>query len=562
MIDHSFSISNLIDQINREEIRLPEMQRGYVWSKTKVRDLLDSLYRGYPSGTILTWKTDEDVPIRKMAVPQKETTGQTFQLLLDGQQRLTSLSAVIRGKPVNVKGRKKPIEILFNLKHPDEPSYKGLDEKNDAIDASKEETQKQKQAQIENMVFAVKRKSLEQIPHWVSVTKVFQTDNTLEFLITEGVINNLNDPNTSKYNQRLNDLRKIENYQYKVHELERKKSYQEVAEIFVRVNSLGTTLTGSDLAQAQITSKWKGSLIEFEAFQKKCAKNDFDLDLGIIVRNLISFATGQSNSKNLPNLKQAELEKAWGDSIKGFSHTIDFIKSNLNIVSPALLSSPYILIALAYFFHHHGYHLSAKDEKKLKYWILIANAKGHYSRGAIYTFLDQDLKYIREMKQPNEALDVMIKLLDEHFGLLIKESDLINKNSRNAYFKTMFLVFHKDGAKDWDTRLAMSLKNVADSNKLQFHHIFPQSQLKGKQVPQKINDICNLAFIGARTNNKINNEFPSVYLPNVGADLLNLQQVPTDADLWEMDKYDKFLAERRKMVVARLNEFLDHESIK
>src|SRR5215210_5574007 len=114
------TVEELVGMIERGELRLPEMQRRYVWRSTRVRDLLDSLYRGYPSGAILLWETDEVVPLQEMAVTQQTNPYQSTRLLLDGQQRLTSLSAVIRGEPVKVRGRTRPIELLFNLDHPDE----------------------------------------------------------------------------------------------------------------------------------------------------------------------------------------------------------------------------------------------------------------------------------------------------------------------------------------------------------------------------------------------------------------------------------------------------------
>jgi hypothetical protein len=113
-------VEELVGMIERGELRLPEMQRRYVWRSTRVRDLLDSLYRGYPSGAILLWETDEVVPLQEFAVEQQKNPYQSTRLLLDGQQRLTSLSAVIRGEMVSVRGRKKPIELLFNLDHPDQ----------------------------------------------------------------------------------------------------------------------------------------------------------------------------------------------------------------------------------------------------------------------------------------------------------------------------------------------------------------------------------------------------------------------------------------------------------
>jgi hypothetical protein len=111
------SFEELVSMIERGELRLPEMQRRYVWRSTRVRDLLDSLYRGYPSGAILLWETDEKVPMQEMAVSQQANPYQSTRLLLDGQQRLTSLSAVIRDEPVSARGRKKPIDPLFNLEH-------------------------------------------------------------------------------------------------------------------------------------------------------------------------------------------------------------------------------------------------------------------------------------------------------------------------------------------------------------------------------------------------------------------------------------------------------------
>src|SRR5688572_28074354 len=91
---------NLVEMIKNGELSLPEMQRRYVWPETRVRDLLDSLYRGYPSGTILVWETDQEMPTRELAVSQTANPFKGHKMLLDGQQRLTSLSAILRGEPV------------------------------------------------------------------------------------------------------------------------------------------------------------------------------------------------------------------------------------------------------------------------------------------------------------------------------------------------------------------------------------------------------------------------------------------------------------------------------
>ena len=253
------SVEELVGMIERGELRLPEMQRQYVWQQTRVRDLLDSLYRGYPSGTILTWETDEGVATRDFAVEQT-TDVKTFQLLLDGQQRLTSLSAILRGEPVHVRGRVRPIDILFNLEHPDELEVitevnedddtdgEGEDD-GDAADASDDELLRR----FDRMAFVVYTKKLASLPHWVSVTEVFKESSDKPFLRAAGVTD-MNDPRYDKYTDRLKQLRSIPNYEYRVHILDRDKSYEEVTEIFVRVNSLGAKLRSSDLALAQITA--------------------------------------------------------------------------------------------------------------------------------------------------------------------------------------------------------------------------------------------------------------------------------------------------------------------
>src|SRR5688500_15420371 len=169
------SVEELVGMIERGELRLPEMQRRYVWRSPRVRDLLDSLYRGYPSGAILLWETDEAVPMQDFSVEQKGNPYQSTRLLLDEQQRLTSLSAVIRGAPITVRGRKRPIEILFNLEHPEqlalitevvEDSDIDVDDDEDVIDGEDETdaTEDELQKRFDKMTFLVSTSKIESLP--------------------------------------------------------------------------------------------------------------------------------------------------------------------------------------------------------------------------------------------------------------------------------------------------------------------------------------------------------------------------------------------------------------
>lgn len=558
------TVEELVGMIERGELRLPEMQRRYVWRSTRVRDLLDSLYRGYPSGAILLWETAEDVPLQDFAVDQQKNPYQSTRLLLDGQQRLTSLSAVIRGELVSVRGRKKPIELLFNLDHPDhleivtEVNEDGGEEDDgeELIEDEADSTEDELQKRFARMTFVVSTRNLERMPQWVKVTDVFKSDNDAHFLKQAGVAG-FEDPNYEKYSQRLARLRGIRKYVYRMDVLERKLSYDEVTEIFVRVNSLGAKLRSSDLALAQITAKWRGSLKTFQAFQTECEKTGFDFDLSLHLKNLVAFATGQSRFMTIGNQPVETLKSAWKECVQGMEFALNFLKNNAGIDSPSLLSSPFLLVTLGSYGHKRQYQIGDDDARHLRYWVLIANAKGRYSRGSSETLLDQDLATLRQGGSANELID---RLRQQMGRLDIAPDELAGRNQRSALFKTMFLAFRAAGAKDWRSNLAIALDHKGSSHRLQFHHIFPKAVLKGTYSSREADDIANLAFIGGKTNRQISDKAPAKYFPSLneksGRAIFEAQCIPTDPELLGVDAYKDFLAKRRELISQRLNEFL------
>lgn len=567
MAKSAAKVHELVGMIERGELRLPEMQRQYVWRSTRVRDLLDSLYRGYPSGTILLWETDEAVPEQDFAVSQQKNPYQNTRLLLDGQQRLTSLSAVIRGEQVTVYGRKKPIDLLFNLEHPkelttitevNEEANDDEDLEDDEADANEDELLQR----FNQMTFVVATRKLEQLPQWVKVSEVFKTNSDAPFLKNAG-ITDFDDPRYEKYSQRLAQLRSIRDYEYRMDVLERSLSYDEVTEIFVRVNSLGAKLRSSDLALAQITAKWKHSLQTFLIFRDQCAKQGFELDLGLHLKNLMVFATGQSRFKTVGTLTLDSLKNAWKESGEGMNFALNFLKSNVGINSPALLASPFLIIILAYFGHIRGYKINPEEEALLRYWTLIANAKGRFSRGSSETILDQDLS---TLKKGGGAKDLIDRLRLQVGRLDITPEELEGRNRRSALFKTMFLAFQASGAKDWHSNLAISLDHSGAQHRLQFHHIFPKALLTKKVgvTPREADDIANLAFIGGKTNRQISDKAPASYLPplvNQHPQSFIAQAIPTSTGLLELESYKAFLGERRRIIAARLNEFIDQAAV-
>ena len=235
------------------------------------------------------------------------------------------------------------------------------------------------------------------------------------------------------------------------------------------------------------------------------------------------------------------------------------LKSNLKIDSLALLTSPFIALTVAFWGFKRDYKISQEEAIQMKRWVLIANTKSRYSSSAEST-LDQDLTILKSGGSVSDLLD----RLSAQFGRLdVNEAELQSRRSTSGYFKAMFLAFREDGAKDWYTKLEISVKHSGAEDKLQFHHIFPKAFLRENYPDLKrsqVNDIANLAFIGGKTNREISAKAPSEYLKKIidskDRNQLELQAIPLEGEILDQYSFDDFIAKRRKLIVERINKLL------
>ncbi len=559
------TVGNLVAMITSGELRLPEMQRRYVWPATRVRDLLDSLYRGYPSGTILVWETEREMPSRDLAVSQTSNPFRGHKLLLDGQQRLTSLSAILRGEPVVVRGKKRLIEILFNLDHPDGPPVEVIEVEDDAEDADEngdddgdDDEGPSIQERLKQRTFVVASRALLADPHWIRVSEIFDGARS-DAQLLKPLVASFEDPNFDKFSKRLQQVRRIRDYPYVMHVLDKELSYEEVAEIFVRVNSLGMKLRGSDLALAQITSRWQDSLKLFERFQEQSEEKWFTLGLGLIVRALVVFTTGQSRFKTTGTIPVDRLKTGWETAQDGMRFAVNFLRANAGIEDESLLSSPLFLIALGYYAMHRQQRLSPEDEAQLRRWLYIANARGHYTRSSSETVLDADLAAIRKGGTAAELLDILQQQLGR-FEIL--PADFAGRNQRSALFSTAYLALKAQGARDWRTRLRLSLTHQGRFHFIEHHHIFPKAVLKkAGYETSAINEIANMAFVTGGTNRSLSAKPPAEYLAQTlaeqGPEILATHGIPTDPSLWTVEAYPSFLEYRRAELARAINAFIE-----
>lgn len=563
MAKQDISVRQLVDKVLGGDLTLPEMQRRYVWTAVKVRDLLDSLYREYPSGSILVWETDQIQNDRGLQIEDTvQTNLSTKLLLLDGQQRLTSLTAILSGSPITVRNKKRPIDILFNLDHPDfvsdEISAIEPDEDDDEREEDElEEDESEILEELKKRTFVVGSRNLKNDPNWISVTDIFRkTDSQL----LKPLQINSDDPHWDKFSERIKKVRKIEDYSYVMQILDRKMSYEEVTEIFVRVNSLGVKLRGSDLALAQITSRWRGFMLELEKFAKKFNTNeDYLHETGIMTKSLVAFATNQSKFKTVGKITMENLFISWEKAKIGLRYAVNFLNSNVGIDNLRLLSSPFLLLPIAYYAVIKNERISDEEVKKLLLWFYSAHMKGRYSHGSSESILDSDLSVLNKTGSIDELL-TSLKLQIKDF--LVTVDDIKWKTRRSPYFSMLFFISKQKKVKDWFNGIAISEKLTGRSHALQFHHIYPKSLLRDlNHDTREINEIANLAFISGKTNRTISNKEPKIYMQEIllknGTKVFEMQNIPIDTHLWELSNFNLFLDYRRERIVIEINEFIN-----
>ncbi|TAL45526.1 MAG: DUF1524 domain-containing protein, partial [Chitinophagaceae bacterium] len=285
---------------------------------------------------------------------------------------------------------------------------------------------------------------------------------------------------------------------------------------------------------------------------------DYLQDTGIMIKTLVAFATNQSKYKTVGRVPLESFHTSWEKAKSGLRFAINFLKSNVLIENLTLLSSPFLLIPIAYYAVRKKEKLSEEECNKLLLWFYAAHMKGHYSYGSSEGFLDADLSIINR----TENIDELLAVLKSHIkDFDVTAEELTGKNRRSPYFSMLFFIAKQKKVKDWFTGIGVSEKLTGRSHALQFHHIFPKSLLRDLGYGRReLNDIANLAFINGKTNRSISNKSPEVYLKGIvekqGPSALKDQLISLDESEWKLSVYNNFLIQRRNLLVNAINTHL------
>jgi len=514
------TINELLTDTERGRIALPDMQREFIWENTQIRDLVDSLYKNHPIGMVLLWQTnpDDNVPITAIDDTTKEISNYS-ELVIDGQQRLTSLLLVKKGM-IFKGGKEKTIKLLFNpFEEKFELEIPPLRNKPDWFDIT--------QVIQEGEYSAVDREKLKQLG-W-SDEKIYEALRKL------GEVRNI-------FMGARNSI--------PVFTISSDMDYEEVADIFVKINSKGTRIRITELLLALLALKIPGEFRkDFRDYVEKLEDNGWYIDAGVIIRALVAISVKQGRLAYFRSIARSisdeDLRNNWEITKKSLEECFKILEENLGIKNSEILPSQYVLIPLAFYLSQKKNAFSENDTKEFVLWLLLASFWGRYA-GSPETRLDEDIKSISE----NKNLSKLFHLLKSQVGRLLVDEERFTGKSRNSKL-LLYIVARKEGAEDWWKGHKITTSDYEE------HHIIPRSLLKKAEYEYAlIDDAANIAFLTEKANRKISNTPPEKYLTEIDPAKLEKQFVPLDKNLWEIENYEDFLNHRRQIIVEKINDYL------
>lgn len=517
-------IHTILDQIDLGAIALPEFQRGYVWNRAQVRDLMYSLYRRHPIGGLLVWVTKTE---HADARGDQRLTAGNVELILDGQQRITTLYGIIRGEP--------PPFFEGNLSAFTDLYFHMGDETFEFYGPIK----------------------MRDNPYWISVTQLMQKglDPFIERIFQNPELGR----DASIYIGRLNKLLSIKNVSiHKESVTGADKTVDIVVDIFNRVNSGGTKLSKGDLALARICAEWPDARQALRTALKKWHDGGFSFQMDWLLRNINTVLTGEALFSALSDVATADFQQALTQTERAVNYLLNVVSGRLGLDHDRVLGGRYAFpIMTRYLVRNGGKLHSAQERDKLLYWYVHSFLWGRFA-GSTESVLNQDLAV---MEEHDHALDRLIEQLRIWRGdLVVRPENFAGWSLGARFYPMLYLLTRVNQTLDWGTGLPLHANLLGKTSRLEIHHIFPKSQLynKGYTRPQ-VNALANFCFLTQATNLNISDTLPEVYFAEIEAahpGALASQWIPMDSWLWRLDRYPEFLAARQMLLAQAANEFL------
>lgn len=576
----TLTVNQLIEKIDTGDLGLPELQRPFIWKDSKVRNLFDSMMRGYPIGYLMLWECQSPNKKKTIGV-DAHSYASPKEVIIDGQQRLTSLYAVMKGKKVvDAKFNEKSIII----------SYCPLQNK-----------------------FEVGCQSTKE-PEWIyNISDLFTSANTYKFI--GDFIKKLGDYRSAKeatltdeeqglIAERINGVYNLKSHTLPVFDIKSTAEEEDVSEIFVRVNSGGVSLKQNDFILTLLSLYWDEGRRKIEQFSKdstaptKGKTTSYNQLTSVsaqdVIRVVMAYAFDRARLKyGYKLLRGADFDKKGAvdeilriqrfDTLKEKLPDVldvnswhEFLKAVMNAgyhSGELILSGNAIFYTYAlYLIAKHRFNASYNENMHLTaLWFFYASLISLYT-GSFESTVENHLNALKDLKTLKEYKEFILsrvseRLTNDYFGITLVGSEGLavsgrGNNAWNAYVAALNILNSKILFSKSNLLASKLFEPGTDGNRksLEKHHLFPKAYLKGKGYSDaKINQMANYAFIDWKDNMDILDDAPSVYYPIVCAGLSNEQICAMEEENalphgWENMPYEEFLIERRKLMAAKIKE--------
>lgn len=524
-------ISTILDHIDSGHMALPEFQRGYVWNRDQVRGLFDSLYRRHPVGGLLVWATESKTAAHR---GDGQLAAGVVKLLLDGQQRMTSLYGVVRGKPPKFfEGNAQAFTGLrFHLEAESFEFYQPVKMKDD--------------------------------PLWIDATEILQNGTAgLGAFVTRLASQPELAAKVGEYVARLSRLLGITDIDLHIEEVTgADKSLDVVVDIFNLVNSGGTKLSKGDLALAKICAEWPEGRDAMKAKLKEWAKSGYQFNLDWLLRSVNTVLTGEAKFQYLHEKNADEVKEALERTTKYIDTSLNLIGGRLGLDHDQVFFGRFAVPVMArYLDQRQAKKLGSMDEKtrdKLLFWYVQAAMWGRFS-GSTESFIDQDLAALEGEDGGLDKLLAQLRLW--HGGLRAEPGHFTGWSLGARFYPMLYLLTRMGDARDWGSGLPLKASLLGKMSRLEVHHIFPKAQLyKCKYNRPEVNALANFCFLTKDTNLHISDRLPEDYFPEVEAahpGTLSSQWIPADPALWKIERFHDFLEARKALLAAELNRRME-----
>lgn len=518
------SIRQLIEAVTHGRVRIPAFQRGFVWDADRVAQLMDSIYKGYPFGALLFWRTRAELKTERDLGPFRlppRPEDYPIDYVLDGQQRLTSIFGVFQSE-LKPTGKADWVDIYFDYRT---------------------------NADAQESLF------VPLAPSEVDPDRHFPLNVFFDAAKYGPAFRALSDSVTPKIDDLYSRFKEAD-VPVQTFTTDDRAG---VAIVFERVNRLGVELDTLQLLSAWTWSDDFDLQRRFEELSEELEPFGFKgvgEDVTLLLRCCAAVVDGDASPKTLVSLNGSKVREQFSHVVNGIKGAIDFVRRELQVEKLDNLPHSTLLVPLTVFFatpDSKSVKLSEDQRLTLLRWFWRACFSARYGR-VVQRNLQVDVEEVIKLKEgaPSKLDDISVQVDDRFF--------LENNFNLNAVSsKTFVLLLAQEHPLSLVSGSPVDLSVALQAyNRNEFHHLYPQAYLRTRKVPtDRQSRLANMCFINAIDNKVLGGEAPSRYRSRISSQKDILKRALCPADELFADDYDKFLKARARMLLGAANALIN-----